>query len=167
MIWFIFQLARGCLWCNSRVISLLEPFQQHLIPSLLLLGLYSSHFPIMHRTKKRICIKFALCKYVASMSFAQLCTQCKCGDGRICPFLCKFGHRHLCTGCKGLRIYLQHICTRQIWGKFDFSYHLLGLLNLISGFRSAFILIHLVWNGPKAVGPASTKILAETSDESL
>ena len=25
-----------------------------------------------HRTKKRICIKFALCKYVASMSFAQL-----------------------------------------------------------------------------------------------
>ena len=73
-------------------------------------------------TKKRICIKFALCKYVASMSFAQLCTQCKCGDGRICPFLCEFGHRHLCTGCKALRIsYLQHICTRQIWSKFDFS----------------------------------------------
>ena len=74
------------------------------------------------RTKKRICIKFALCKYVESMSFAQLCTQCKCGDGRICPFLCKFGHRHLCTGCKALQIsYLQHICTRQIWGKYDFS----------------------------------------------
>ena len=72
--------------------------------------------------KKRICIKFALCKYVARMSFAQLCTQCKCGDDRICPFLCKFGHCHLCTGCKALRIsYLQHICTRQIWGKFDFS----------------------------------------------
>ena len=76
----------------------------------------------MHRTKKRISIKFALCKYVASMSFAQLCTQCKCGDGRIYPFLCEFGHRHLCTGCKALRIsYLQHICSRQIWGKFDFS----------------------------------------------
>ena len=95
-----------------------------------------------HRMKKQICIKFALRKYVASMSFAQLCTQCKCGDsricpflckfghrhlctgceGRICPFLCKFGHRHLCTGCKALRIsYLHHICTRQIWGKFDFS----------------------------------------------
>ena len=70
----------------------------------------------LHRTKKRICIKFALCKYVASMSFAQLCTHCMCGDGRNCPFLCKFGHRHLCTDCKALRIaYLQHICTRQIW----------------------------------------------------
>ena len=63
----------------------------------------------------QICLVQVCCKY-------ELCTQCKCGDGRICPFLCKFGHCHLCTGCKALQIsYLQHICTRQIWGKFDFS----------------------------------------------
>ena len=71
---------------------------------------------VLHTGRKtnlhQICLA---CKYVVSMSFPQLCTQCKCGDGRICPFLCKFCHRHLCTGCKALRIsYLQHICTRQI-----------------------------------------------------
>ena len=76
----------------------------------------------IHRTKKQICIKFALCKYVASM---QLCTALhtvQVWRWPNLPVLCKFGHCHLCTGCKALQIsYLQHICTRQIWGKFDFS----------------------------------------------
>ena len=76
----------------------------------------------LHRTKKRICIKFAWCKYVANMKFAKLCNQCKGGNGRICTKTGKLGHCHLCTGCKALQIsYLQHICTRQIWGKFNFS----------------------------------------------
>ena len=72
--------------------------------------------------EKRICIKFSWCKYVANMKFAKLCSQCKGGNGRICTKTGKFGHCHLCTGCKALQIsYLQHICTRQIWGKFNFS----------------------------------------------
>ena len=75
-----------------------------------------------HWMKNWICPKFTWCKYVANMKFAKLCNQCKGGNGRICPFLCKFGHCHLCTGCKALQIsYLQHICTRQIWCKFVFS----------------------------------------------
>ena len=75
-----------------------------------------------HRTKKRICTKFARCKYIANMKFAKHCNQCKGGNGRICTKTGKFGHCHLCTGCKALQIsYLQHICTRQIWGKFNFS----------------------------------------------
>ena len=70
---------------------------------------------VIHRTKKRICIKFALCKYVANMKFAKLCNQCKGGNRRICTKTGKFGDCHLCTGCKALQIsYLQHICTRQI-----------------------------------------------------
>ena len=60
---------------------------------------------VQHRTKKRICIKFALCKYVANMKFAKLCNQCKGGNRRICTK----------TGKKALQIsYLRHICTRQI-----------------------------------------------------
>ena len=58
----------------------------------------------------------------ANMKFAKLCNQCKGGNGRIYTKTGKFGHCHLCTGCKALQIsYLQHICTRQIWGKFNFS----------------------------------------------
>ena len=75
-----------------------------------------------HRTKKRICIKFAWCKYDANMKFAKLCNLCKGGNGRICTKTGKFGHCHICNGCKALQIsYLQHICSRQIWGKFNFS----------------------------------------------
>ena len=75
---------------------------------------------MVHRTKKRICVKFAWCKYVANMKFAKLCNQCKGGNGRICTKTGKFGHCHLCTGCKAFQIlYLQHICTRQIWSKFN------------------------------------------------
>ena len=59
--------------------------------------------------------------YVANVNFTKLCTQCKCGDGSICLFLCKFGHRHLCIGCRPLWIsYLQWICTRQVQDKFNF-----------------------------------------------
>ena len=61
-----------------------------------------------HRKKKRICVKFALCKYVANMNFTKLYTQCKCGNGKfaIATFalvakLCKF-----------------HICSRFAPGKF-------------------------------------------------
>ena len=83
-------------------------------------------FNIIDRTKKRICIKFAWCIYVANMKFAKLCNQCKGGNGRICTKTGKLGHCHLCTGCKALQIsYLQHICTRQNWGKFNFSSSLL------------------------------------------
>ena len=35
-----------------------------------------------HRTKKRVCIKFAFA--VENMKFAKLCNQCKGGNGRIC-----------------------------------------------------------------------------------
>ena len=42
--------------------------------------------------------------YTANMNFTKLCTQCKCGDGRICSFLCKFGHRYHCIACKALQI---------------------------------------------------------------
>ena len=83
-----------------------------------------------HRTKKRICIKFALCKYVASMSFAQLCTQCKCGNGRICPFLCKFGHCHLCTGCKALQISFCNIFAPGKFGANSIFHPVSGTIDL-------------------------------------
>ena len=73
----------------------------------------------IHWTKNRICFKFAWCKYVANMKFAQLCNQCKGGDERICTKTSKFGHHHTCTGCKGLQsTYLQHICNKFAQGKF-------------------------------------------------
>ena len=66
---------------------------------------------ILHWRKNRICPKFAWCKYVANMKFAQLCNQCKGGDGQIRAKTSKFGHHHTCTGCKALQSsYLQHIC---------------------------------------------------------
>ena len=78
------------------------------------------------RTKKRICIKFALCKYVANMSFAPSASVVMAEFARFCAnsAIATFAlvAKLLCTGCKALRIsYLQHICTRQIWDKFDFS----------------------------------------------
>ena len=51
----------------------------------------------------------------ANMCFAKLCTQCKCGNGRICSFLCEFGHHHPCTGCKLCEF---HICNMFAPGKF-------------------------------------------------
>ena len=68
---------------------------------------------------KLFCTEFALCKYAANMNFTKLCTRCKCGDGRICWFLCEFAYAIFALVAKLCK--LQQICTRQIWGKFDFS----------------------------------------------
>ena len=56
------------------------------------------------------------------MNLHQICLVQICCKYEICTKTGKFGHCHLCTGSKALQIsYLQHTCTRQIWGKFNFS----------------------------------------------
>ena len=54
---------------------------------------------------------------LAQMNFTKLCIQCSCGDGRICSFLCKYGHRH------HAKLFEFHICNIFVpfWSKFDFS----------------------------------------------
>ena len=65
-----------------------------------------------HRTKKRICIKFALCKYVENMKFAKLCNQCKGGNGRICT---KTGKLVVLVA----KLCKLHICNIFAPGKFE------------------------------------------------
>ena len=116
---FLGQYFKGQVLKNFITVSTFSKFQ---VP--VQLTMRKKLQQVLHKLfkPKRICIKFALCKYVANMKFAKLGNQSKGGNGRNCTKTGKFGHCHLCTGCKALQIsYLQHICTRQIWGKFDFS----------------------------------------------
>ena len=73
-------------------------FRQHVLILILIAITY-------HRTKKRICIKFALCKYVANMSFAPSASVVMaefarfCANSAIATFglvakLCEF---HICN----------------------------------------------------------------------
>ena len=70
----------------------------------------------LHRTKKRICIKFAWCKYVANMKFAKLCNQCKGGNGRICTK--KRANSAIATFALVAKLCKFHICNIFAPGKF-------------------------------------------------
>ena len=65
--------------------------------------------------QKRICIKFALCKYVANMKFAKLCNQRKGGNGRICT---KRANSAIVTFALVAKLCKFHICNIFAPGKF-------------------------------------------------
>ena len=72
--------------------------------------------------KNRICTKFALCKPVANINLAKVCTHCVSGGLPSLHTLCKLGNHHLRNGYKPKQCRcLQQVCTRQTLCKFDFS----------------------------------------------
>ena len=66
--------------------------------------------------KKRICIKFVLCKYVANMKFAKLCNQCKGGNRK---FAQKQANSAIATFALVAKLCKFHICNIFAQGKFD------------------------------------------------